>query len=499
MTTLNFKCTLLSDVILNMKAATAGPNETLDFIPGSNFLGIVAGALYPAPQNGSDHQNKISLEDALIIFHSGKVRFGDAHPSMGNMRGLKVPASMYYPKLKTPEEELYIHHHIPEDKDLSGIQLKQCRKGFFVFPQQNGGKSSEAELVKTETNFAIKSAYDRETRRSKDEQLFGYQSLQKGLTLYFSVDIDDDAISEDLVNDIKEALTCENKRIGRSRTAEYGLVEITEFNDFKEIPSADAQDMTVAVYADGRLIFLDENGIPTFQPTADRLGLDGEIDWEKSQIRTFRYAPWNFKRQSFDTDRCGIEKGSVIVVKNCSKSNLKSGYVGDYRNEGFGKVIYNPWFLNADSEGLAKVKLSSANNQKTPDKKEDATASTTSALLTYLRQRRVHINVYELVNLWIKNNKDVYVGKVTSSQWGNIREIAQTSMNKGDLIEKLFKEPSKENKADAGYLMHGSESKQWNEKRKELLKTFIDNCDENYLKDAVVNLASQMGKIKYHG
>ncbi len=72
-------------------------------------------------------------------------------------------------------------------------------------------------------------------------------------------------------------------------------------------------------------------------------------------------------------------------------------------------------------------------------------------------------------------------------------------MNKGNHIEKLFKEPSKENKADAGYLMHGSESKQWNEKRKELLKTFIDNCDENYLKDAVVNLASQMGKIKYHG
>ena len=46
MTTIKFKCTLLSDVILNQKAATDGPNKTLDFIPGSSFLGIAASRLY---------------------------------------------------------------------------------------------------------------------------------------------------------------------------------------------------------------------------------------------------------------------------------------------------------------------------------------------------------------------------------------------------------------------------------------------------------------------
>ena len=40
---LAFAAELLSDVILNQKAATEGPNKTLDFIPGSCFLGIVAG------------------------------------------------------------------------------------------------------------------------------------------------------------------------------------------------------------------------------------------------------------------------------------------------------------------------------------------------------------------------------------------------------------------------------------------------------------------------
>ena len=105
---LKFKCTLLSDVILNSKSATNGPNETLDFIPGANFLGIAAGELY----------SKVSPEDSLRLFHSGKVRFGDAHPSVGDSRSAKVAASMFYPKLSCPEQELYIHHHIDDHSRL---------------------------------------------------------------------------------------------------------------------------------------------------------------------------------------------------------------------------------------------------------------------------------------------------------------------------------------------------------------------------------------------
>ena len=125
MKTLKFKCTLLSDIILNQKAATEGPNTTLDFIPGSNFLGIVASELY----------GKLPNVDALAIFHSGKVRFGDAHPSKGEMRSLKVPACMYYPKLKSAEDELYIQYAIPNisSDEIKKLQLKQCRSGFYDF------------------------------------------------------------------------------------------------------------------------------------------------------------------------------------------------------------------------------------------------------------------------------------------------------------------------------------------------------------------------------
>ena len=46
MKTLKFKCTLLTDVILNQKSTSEGANQTLDFIPGNVFLGIAAGKLY---------------------------------------------------------------------------------------------------------------------------------------------------------------------------------------------------------------------------------------------------------------------------------------------------------------------------------------------------------------------------------------------------------------------------------------------------------------------
>lgn len=491
---MKFKCTLLSDVILNMKSATTGPNETLDFIPGSNFLGIAAAALYP----------EVTPEEALLLFHSGKVRFGDAHPSRLGFRGLRVPASMYYPKLSAPEKELYIHHLIPEGRDMSGLQLKQCRNGFYVFPGVTGpeGKSPVAEQVRTFTDFAIKSAYDRRLRRSKDEQLFGYQSLRKGLTMYFSVEVDDSVAH--LADRVKEALERGN-RIGRSRSAQYGLVRI-ESSDYLEEEGGKPLDGDlrgyVAVYADSRLIFLDKCGMPTFQPTAEQLGLKGEIDWEKSQVRTFRYAPWNFKRQCFDTDRCGIEKGSVIVVRlpEGYDADLRPRAVGAYLNEGFGHIICNPSFLRGDSDGDALYRLAAPK----PDEGSKASADTdeyTSPLLTFLRSRRSAETqadkVVALVNQWVKDNSSRFSRGEFASQWGTVRSMAASAQSLEHLKEDLFgdyPEPT-------GYLVHGVAKEKWEGERLKSFRRFFDALEDDGGKTsdamarmAIVNLAAEMAK-----
>jgi len=124
---MKFKCTLLSDVVLNETSSSEGKQRSLDFIPGNNFLGIVASALY----------GQMTDQESEEVFHSGKVRFGDAHPSLEGFRGLKVAASMSYPKLGKASEECYVYHHIEQFDELKEKQLKQCRNGFYSFDIKN--------------------------------------------------------------------------------------------------------------------------------------------------------------------------------------------------------------------------------------------------------------------------------------------------------------------------------------------------------------------------
>lgn len=495
MKTLKFKCTLLSDVILNQKAASEGPNKTLDFIPGNCFLGITA----------AQYKKFEERDNAIEVFHSGRVRFGDAHPSKNGVRGLKIPASMFYPKLKKASELLYIHHIIPklEDVELKKLQLKQSRDGFYVF------KGDTATKVKTDTNFAIKSAYDKKQRRSEDNKMYGYESLQKGLEMFFEVQV----VDERLAVEIKEALVG-TKRVGRSRTAQYGLVKI-EYLDkgYDEIESSQEyavlkdkggkETKCVTVYADSRLIFLDDCGFPTFRPNAKDLGIEnGEILWDKSQVRTFQYSPWNFIRQCFDEDRCGIEKGSVFVVAitRCGQlPTFTSDYIGSYKNEGFGKVIYNPLFLKADNSGKALIKIvdnqncvpnETNENAKRDEmiKKEIETLSKGSTLLRYLAERKRQQNkdydIYAKVNNWVSVNGIFFIGKEKfASQWSSIRGLAM-AVNENVKIKESIDT----------YISHGIKSNDWEGARKNKLMEFMNSCDINDLRIGIVNLAAEMAK-----
>lgn len=501
MKTLKFKCTLLSDVILNTSAATQGEQSSLDFIPGNNFLGIVA----------ADY-GEYSPAEQMEIFHSGKVRFGDAHPALSDSktRSLHVPATLFYPKGKYAWEECYAFQSYSRKEDIrvhgKPMQLKQCRNGYYIF--DNG----EGKPVSVEKSFAIKSAYERTLRRSKDSQMYGYESIDEGQSFLFEVEVDNDSIADKIGNALIGI-----HHIGRSRTAQYGMVEIEKF-DFNEVPSRREQIDTIdgkriAVYADSRLIFFDKDGQPTFQPTAKQLGLDGEIDWDVSQVRTFQYAPWNGKRQTRDADRCGIEKGSVFFVKSDSVPS-GSQYVGSYNNEGFGKVIYNPDFLLSKGEnGKAEYDL-----LKVEEKKGTAKQIVLGGtpLLDYVAASRKNFetegDIAALVNQFASRYKGLFAG-ISASQWGTIRNIAMTHPTRDGIIYELFDKKEKQwhwpsvndsfegyREEEVGYLTHGIAKNKWKKNgRREKLKDFILSIkDADFVQQAVVNLASVMAKNCTH-
>lgn len=476
MTTLKFSCTLLTDVVLSVSPATEGSHRCLDFIPGNNFLGIAAARLY----------KKLAADDAFTLFHSGNVRWGDAHPAAGGTRTLHIPAALYYPKLDGMEGGCYVNYLTQMDRQaIKDKQLKQCRKGFYAF---SGNQASKAKVEKT---FAIKSAYDRDKRRSEDEKMFGYESMAQGTKFCFSVEIDTDDDAK-WAEQIKTAL-CGNRQLGRSRTAQYGLVNIA-CEDFSEATGSGntLKDGEFVVYADSRLIFFDQNGLLTLTPTAKQLGFEGgKIDWERSQVRTFQYAPWNSKRMAYDDDRCGIEKGSVFIVKPASeKPATATNWVGAYQNEGFGKVIYNPECLQADNEGKSTLKFLPKQDNATVLNTENYPEDT--VLTSFIAQRKDREEqlqkIYKLVNEFVDKYKDEFQGSERfASQWGTIRNIATWANEKKikDQIEK--------------YLDHGVAKEQWERRgRKDALMKFINGIDgedkNGILREAVINLAAMMAK-----
>lgn len=489
MKTLQLECRLLTDVILQQSAATVGNGSTLDFIPGGNFLGIVAA-----------HYDEFSPEDAMIVFHSGRVRFGDAHPVAGDgqVRSLHVPASMYYPKTGKATETLYIRHRYKRANDANPQQLKQCRRGFYGFI--NG----EGIPAYTPTGFALKSAYNRDLHRSEDSQMYGYESLEAGLSFLLEVEVDDERLADKIAG-----LLIGVHHIGRSRTAQYGQVELREkaFRNVEGNPSSSP----ITVYADGRLIFLDEDGEPTFRPTAKDLGVEGgEIDWSRSQVRTFQYAPWNGKRQTRDADRTGIEKGSVFVIKDGRV--VGSGYVGSYRNEGFGKVIYCPEFLESrqGENGRAVYVL---REPTAPEINPGKAPLEGTDLLKYVhkasKREKTEEFVYSQVNAFVSKYAEKFKEERFASQWGTIRTLAVQYPKYEEIVEQLFYKTKKtthgmdnQTKEDPdAYLTHGVAAEQWKKSgRIKLLKGFIEDIHKkkgeygDIVREALVNLASEMAK-----
>jgi len=214
----------------------------------------------------------------------------------------------------------------------------------------------------------------------------------------------------------------------------------------------------------------------------------GEIGWSKSQIRTFQYAPWNGKRHTYEADRCGIEKGSVFVIKTNSASCPEtSRYVGFYRNEGFGKVIYNPAFLtgNPYEQGKALFTLEDIKQEIPVSSK---VSMPTSPLIDFLTSKKQTIEsnqtIYQKVQEEVAMLEPYFKKGIFASQWGSIRSLAMITSDSQQLITAI----------DA-FLDHGVAKDKWEEQnRKGKLDEFMLQHVNEDLQSIMINLASEMAK-----
>lgn len=476
MKSIQLKCTLLSDIVISQSTATEGSQKTLDFIPGSSFLGLAASKLY---------KDTLNNDVAMQLFHNGQVMFGDAHPLIDNIRALRIPSYWFIAKGKNLIDGIYIPQTFPKN---SGLQPKQCRTGFVIF------KNDSIFIEYSPTRrFAIKSGYDREKRRSEDEKMFGYQSLEKGSEWGFEISYNERVVQEATIQLLIDAIKG-NQQIGKSKTAEYGSVEIRP-EAFETYNKTSERIDHCLIYTESRLMFLDKDGQPTYEPTPEQMGVvNGSIVWENSQIRTFQYAPFNSKRKTRDAERCVIEKGSVFYIQKDEGFKIQEGLLGSFVGEGFGKVLVNPDFLSTDVNG----KIIYSFNKYEPSTSVLYTSGIilnpqNEVILSYLHtmqnQDRLQTQIYEGVNKFISDYSDLFINKGKfASQWGTIRSLAMRSRSKQDLVDFLFTQPN-------GYLVHGVAAEKWKDRnRSGHLERYIADTNEAVVIKTIINLAAEMAK-----
>lgn len=430
-----YKCEFKSDIILNASSNTQGNIELLDFIPGSNFLGMVA-------------RYYDEFSNSFEIFHSGKVKFCDGSILINGKKSYKIPLTYHNLKLNT---DIYYNRLCLEDEEEKQIrdeqhQLKQVRSGYM---------NMDFEIFKPKYNYSQKSAHDKRLRRSADKEMYGYSALQKGTSWAFKIVYE----NENLVKEIEERLLGK-KRLGKSKTTEYGQVFIDCFDNSKKLENFTSKDGYTYLYANSRLVLIDGAGNPTLEPTIENLRLkSGTICWEKTQIKTTNYSPYNFKRQGHDSARNCIQKGSVIAIKDL-KDNLNEidTFIGAFQSEGFGEVIVNPKFLETKKPNLREY--------QTPNIKENLAIK--DNLLSFLKYKQ-SLDERKLETIEeVKRVYEKFIGP-SKSQWGQIRSMATSSKDSAEFIRKF-----------RDFTTRGKEGKQWKNRRDKLEEAISSKNTNNW-------------------
>jgi CRISPR-associated protein Csx10 len=405
MTELAYQIELLSDVVVTADSATEGGHEGLDYLPGSLFLGVAASAIKPFDPD---------------LFLSGKVRFLNAYPLWNGRETHPVPLSYHTPK---GDKSALPTNRLIESAE--SMQMEQCRKGF--------APSEGAPIVKIRLGNQLKTAIHRDNRRSEDGQLFDYSSISAGTVFMLKVQIDRSGDDQR----IKDAFDGKTLHVGRSRSAEYGLVRCSPLNKTEHKTEQrnpclfDGADNRMALYLASDLALV-RNGLPVLQPHAADFGLgQAEFRPDQSYLQVRRYVPWNAFYNCYTTERQVLCKGSVLVFDNVSanpkevQQQLSAG-VGLYVEEGLGQVWVNPeWLVRAHK--TAAMTGSSPNVPPKPN----------TPLVQFLSNKAARLDnsrsAFETAMDWAKAWMELYPAKSggdrdknlpTKTQWSGIRNIA---------------------------------------------------------------------------
>ena len=348
---LTLRLTLKDAVIISASAASAGPQDTLDYLAGSALWGT-ASPWYAEWARSRAEWNKIQA-----VFHSGRVRFLPGLPEGADGKAmLPAPLSWHFKKgakfsadgklLRSDEVKLKSLCAASWDFE-NDSQPQQVRGGWF---------SSDGSYRVVQREHSSHTAIDQtKFDRAQDAQFFGYTAIAQGQSFISRIEADEDTPGwEDVVNFFRNKTEL---RIGRSKTTEYGRASVEVVADAAWTlrgRRAAAPPGQILLHAITDLALVDRHGQPTLTPDPSVFGLDAS--WMRDSEHTFTqvrsYSLWNRFRGAHDPERQVLKAGSVLAFKKCGQSpEAGPATAGSpqpvrvWTEHGLGLVAVNPDYL----------------------------------------------------------------------------------------------------------------------------------------------------------
>ncbi len=476
MRVLNFRITLLDDVVLSAQSATV-EHHTLDYIPGAVVLGAAAARLY----------SQLDMSQSFSLFHSGQVRFGNAYIE----NALPVPLSWHVAKGST----FSVDGGMIDRSKVKDMAYRQASEFKNRQPQQlrQGYLDASYRLLYPKTGFRLKTAIDPDSGRAEESQLYGYQHLCKDQVFEGQIILDDD-LDETLIKQLQSALQGK-LYLGRSRASQYGMAHFEwlserEVGAFSTCAEHALSPRHISIWCLSDCCLYDEKtGQPVLQLQPHHLGLSGSIDTAHTFIRTRKYIPYNTYRKGFEIERPVISKGSIITFLLDSEVDreklLEVMYqgVGLYQEQGLGTIAINhPWL----SENYQPVVLETADSKPqdvqvpetvlgrwlvSQDDSEERLQPYINDMLASLRQFYWQGRAYHAVQ------RQQLFG-LSTTQWGHLYDLAKSSRRLTDLKHHLFEA------ADA--LCKASHNEDWHRECNAQGDSFTD-----WLRQQIARLASK--------
>jgi CRISPR/Cas system CSM-associated protein Csm3 (group 7 of RAMP superfamily) len=472
--TIRFKCTITEPLVLVKKAKTGQNIESLDYIPGNTFRGIVAGTI--ANSNNNEFND--------IIFNN-TVQFGDAHLLINGKRSYKTPFSFFYDK--SSEDKTLYNFHFLKEEDWIDKKLKAQKKGYLV------EKDGKFIIEKINYGNRIKSSRNYANRSSEDGGMFSYHYLKKGQEFEFEVN----SSNKNYLTKIITILDDKTKYFGKSKSAEFGGAIIIRYLGEKEKERSQTKKGKY-LYAESNLCFLNEYGEFTATPSIEQLTGTVEqltdktdskikIDWENSQVKFRTFAPYNFHRKNYDFERLIIEKGSVFVFSQDVEFNtdfLNKG-LGCFKTEGYGKVLVNPDFLNKKEVPLNKKEKEDIAEEKDKFKKIKVTGEGVVKIL----KERYNTTMNEL-QIEDSVNNTLTFKQQNSSQWARVFNATTRAKDVTTLKHFLWNE----RKASHNQSIFTGGTNTWEKSDVVIIKKFLEKNKNNEIL-ALRKLAKKMISI----